>query len=328
MTSPPTSDAFFGLPLRMTRADAEQLLATLADAWETQYGALGTVERDLRTMHKRLFKPIARESTLREAIERAAQESAHDDLPEGLTVHVGGAQVITPEARVTIDVLERALADAAGDALDLGEISVAAERLLLDTYRAWCRERLHRVVAMAEGDDSPLLPGPLGLITMLLLEDATSPSAALVQARSIESDAIERSVVAGVVAFARVLDPDAEWDERHFALYGGYALTEARRRLSALVLEPPGRRPSATAPPKRVFIRAGERQAVMAFIARDLRRRGIDAERIRQALNAALETHAELAEPERARRARERAPELLAALSAGLEDDAAGQAPH
>jgi hypothetical protein len=316
-------EPFFGLPVRMSRADAERLLAALAEAWEDQYGPLRTVSADLNTMHRKLFKPIARESTLREAIKQAAQAGANADLPEALRLDVGGAHVITPEGRVAIEVLERALDDQSGELLELADRAVAAERLLLQTYRHWCRERLHRVVAMAAGEDAPLLPAALGLVIMLLIEGAIGAGAALVQARGVEPDVFERSIIAGVAAFALAVDAAAEWDERHFSLYGGYALTEARRRLQALVLEPPTRRPSPAAPAKRVYIQEGERDAVIGFIGRDLQRRGIGPNEIRQALGAALDAYGHVAEPERAQRARERARCLLVALSA---DESAAEA--
>jgi hypothetical protein len=323
LTRPEAAQPFFGLPVLMSRTDAEHLLAALAEAWEAQYGSLRRVDQDLRAMHKALFKPIARESTLRQAIGRAVRESVELDLPDALRIDVGGMHVITPEARATIEVLERALREQSGDSIDLSADAVALERVLLDTYRAWCRARLHNVVAMAAGEDVPLLPGPIGLVTMLLVDGATSRDAAVIQARGGEADRAERSVVAGAVAFARSIDEEASWDERHFSFYGGYALTEARRRMQAVVLEPPSRRPSPSGPPKRVYIQEGAAVSVTAFIARDLFRRGIGPAQIDQALDAALEEYGKWRGPERTRLARAQARRLLVSLVSTEERDSA-----
>ena len=187
---------------------------------------------------------------------------------------------------------------------------------------------MHRVINMAAGADTALLPGPLGLIIMLLLEGAVGREAAVARAGTGDGDVVERAVIAGVVAFARTLDPSATWDERHFALYGGYALTEARRRLSAIIIEPPSRRRSSLDPPKRIFIEHGKEQAVIAFVIRDLRRRDVTLETFRQAVAAAVAAHRRVAEPSRQEQVQRQAPNLLYAVSAAWSDSGGEQAPH
>ena len=122
--------AFFGLPLSMPRDEAERLLATLAESWEAQYGPLREVDRDLKQMYRSLFKPIARENTLRETLDRVAQQTMDAELPEGVRLDVGGAQLVTPEARVTIEVLERVLEEQPEEILDFSEAAVTAERFI------------------------------------------------------------------------------------------------------------------------------------------------------------------------------------------------------
>lgn len=312
---PPPRNPEFDVPVQMTRGEAELLLGTLAGAWEMQFGPLHDVRRDIRLIYTSMFRPIARESTVRRALELAVQASPDEDLPDAMHLRVGAAQVVTPEARILIDVLERELSRQRGDDVDLADALATAERNLLSLYRTWSRERLHRVISLMAGDDAPLLPGPLGLIVMLLLRSAVGEEKALVQSRREEDNNVETSVVAGLTAFAKSIDPDAGWDARQFALYGGYALSEARRRLPSLVLDPAGRRRSSDSPPKRVFIAHGSAAKAAAFVARDLARRGVDSDLIGQALRAAVNAHGALATVSDGEAVRAREGAVLAALT-------------
>ncbi len=157
----------------MTCPDAEALLAALCDAREGQYGPLGRLDRDLTKMHSRLFRPTKREKTLREAIARDVQAAGGADLPAGLRVDVGSGQLISPEGRLVIHILEEALQVGRGDTVRVSAAELAtAERTLLDLYREWARERLHHVVELEAGVSAPLLPGPIGLVLVLVLDDA------------------------------------------------------------------------------------------------------------------------------------------------------------
>jgi hypothetical protein len=302
----------------MSRPDAEALLAALCDAWEGQYGSLGRLEEDLGRMSDRLFKPIKRERSLREVIARDVQASGGAELPPGLRVDVGSGHLISPEGRLFIQVLEETLHVQRGEAIRVSPQEVMrAERLLLDLYRDWCRERLHRVVELEAGESAPLLPGPIGLVLVLVLEHAVGADRAVVQPGPNESDEYEQSLVESIAAFARALEPGAAWNDQHFGLYGGYVVSEAARRLPGVVLEPPGRRRSG-GPAKRLYLKPGTVGDSLAFVASDLKRRKYSPVQITEALIALVETHRASATAARASDARQRWPVLFDALGASV----------
>ncbi len=309
--APPTT--LFGVPQRLERADAEALLAALCAAWEAQYGALKPLKRDLRKLHQRLFDPNAREFTIRRALADDLPAAGDADLPRGLRVDAGSGQLIAPEGRIVIELLEHKLAGPGDVEFNLADIA-AAEHVLMDAYRSWLRARQRRVVAMVAGDEAPLLPAPIGVVLSLLLEGAIGYDRALVQNRDRDDREDEQPLIHAVVAFARALDPKSRLTAEALSLYGGYALSEARRRLQSIVLDPAGRRPGE-GPPKRVYIAEGHEAEVLGFVSRELVRREVPTEEVANGLEQMAQAYRELATPDRAGRVAERAPALARQLA-------------
>jgi hypothetical protein len=137
-----------------------------------------------------------------------------------------------------------------------------------------------------EGGD--LRPATLGFLVFLLMNGSVGPEQAF---RIPDQEADERRVALSVVpvvnAFVEGIGGKPLQDREASQLSGNWAVTESRRQLPGLVrhLEGPKRRV------ERIYIEAGRSEAVIAAIARSLRRRPrLDA----AVLGAALaETEAE-----------------------------------
>lgn len=282
MTLPGAPGRLFGVPTRQRRPDAERLLVELCSAWDAQYAGLGRLEDDLKKMYERMFKAIAREETVRNGIEYGLQAGGGTALPADLCVQIGAGQVVAPEGRVLIELLEPALAEQHGDWIEFADGDIRdAEHLLLDVYRTWGRERVRKVVRMLAGEGGPLLPAPTGMAIVLLLVDATGLERGITRNPPGRESEDERAVVAAVAAFAATLDTAKVPEGIHLALYGGYAISEARRRMPQIRLEAPSR-----SKPKRVFVQEGQRETVAGFLVEEFRRRQRPLELVRQAIDA------------------------------------------
>ncbi len=254
---------------------------------------------------------------MRDEIEQAVQIAGGIELPTGLCVQVGAGQLISPEGRLTIEILEQTLAEQVGEWLELAVDDISrAEHYLLDVYRAWTRERLNKVVTLTAGESTPLLPAPIGLVVMLLIEDAVGPERGLPRGTPGSNSDRDRAVVAATAAFAVELDGRSPHLDL-LALYSGYAVSEARRRLPALGLDAA----ESDDDGKLLYIKEGCDQDVVAFLGRELARRKVRPSDLTRAMAAMLSAYRDESSSERAERAALREPgvrrRLLAALRFG-----------
>lgn len=307
MTVSDPPEHLFGIPLRQARTEAAQLLARLGEAWETQYQRmLGPLDRDLERMHASLFNPVAREFSIRKEITKLVlQGESRASLPGECGEAVAGANALTPEGRVMIELLEEVLADQDGPLIDFHpDHVVRAEHLLRVAYRDWSRQRIANVGKLLADDDSPLLYAPIGFVLAMMLEGAIGEENALEQRPATPAPAQD-----AVEAFVSSLHPESKADPANFALYGGYAVSEARRRLPQIELVGPSS-------DRRLFIRNDGVEEVMGFVRHALARRGVAFASVAAGVEAMAESYGRLA-PDRVSAVAGRMPFVLDALRAG-----------
>jgi hypothetical protein len=255
----------FGVPLALRRTDAELLLQALRTCWHTQAGrGVGDLGPDLIALQA-LFAPTSREQTLRRRLE--ALQLADIDAPflnDRLGVRTERGVLITPDGRIVIEVLS-SLLPVAEDTVVLESTLVSwAIEQAYEFYRSNSLTRLDRVLALRAGTDEPLRYPSVGFVLLLLINRSVDPARAIRRPGS-ENDrrALDEALQRPVKAFADSLHGSGRRRSEHFSLYGGYVVTEARRRLS----EHLSRDPAA------IYVLPGHEEAVVEFLARDLRRR-------------------------------------------------------
>jgi hypothetical protein len=179
-----------------------------------------------------------------------------------------GRLLVTPEGRALMYMLKRVLIDdlandgAPGgessrppsNGAENGETTVAAgpqsglvnlpweaideaDAALLRRYREWALQRLTSVVNLRTGQGAPMLPQAVGLVLLLLLNGNVGSARALPRPeRDADRRAVDAAVAAVTSAFVDALVPRTSRrtpTAGAYSLYGGYALTEARRRFGA-----------------------------------------------------------------------------------------------
>jgi hypothetical protein len=271
----------FDLPHTMARQAAQAILDDLVSRWERQHGrALRDLQTDLQAMHDLLFNPVAREERLRRELERLRPRldtAPPPEAPPALVRDVGGAWLVTPEGRVAVACLKRSLAGTRDERIQIDAYDIhAAEHVLASTYGTWVRYRLDRVLALRHGEARAMLPVSIATVLLLLVNGNVGSDQALVQPKESRDRALlDDAVTKPIEAFTMSIEGGGNADRRHWSLYNGYPLSEARRRLGDdLILE---RVPTQKV--KRLFVAADAEQRVLEMLARELRARDVDAPR-------------------------------------------------
>lgn len=281
----------FDLPRTMSRGTALAIHDDLVTRWQRQHDRpIGDLREDLQTMRQLLFDPVSREERLRREIARLRPLLTTEPPSETsalLVRDIGSAWVVTPEGRVTIPCLATALGASREPTVVVDAYDIhAAEHLLSGVYRDWVTYRLDRVLSLSRGDATPMLPAAIATVLLLLFNGTIGRNHALVQPRSEEDrQRLDEALISPISAFARAIEASRRADARHWSLYNGYALSEARRRLGdALVLE------RATADPdsKQIYIAENAEDAVVDTLGRELRSRGVGRPQLEHALDAML----------------------------------------
>lgn len=302
MTIPPAPDRLFGLPRRMSIETLRLTIGELRHRFERQYGRPpgDDIAADLQAMRELLFNPVAREERLRQALTRiAAQDRSGpppEHIPELLLLRAGDELwLVTPEARVAIPVLERCLTECLGDWCYVDEVDAhAAEHLLLDVTRVWARYRLDRTLQLQAGEGARMLPVAIAIPLLLIVNGNIGPAKAMRQPKELaDQQALDHALVAPVRRFAEAISgKPSSFSDRHLALYNGYALSEARRRLgAALRLDRVDDDPSQHHARKSLYIAEAQDGEVLAFLARELRARGVSAEDVSAAYGQLVDAY-------------------------------------
>lgn len=254
----------FGLPLALAQADAEEVERTLSAVWTSMLGRPPmSLHADIEEL-RRWFDPLARGERLRrelDAIEKTSVHATRLSLDELLVSVAKQRMIVTPEGRIVIEVLRMKLAESTPVVvIDEGDL-LSAEHTVANAYRAWSRKKLTSVIALREGRAGVLRPPAAGFALFLLVNRSTAPERAIhrlddARARSAADEAIG-SVVE---AFADRLKAGRRKTE-HFSTYGGYAISELRRRIRL------------GSESDEIYVPPGTEEDVLEFVAADLMRR-------------------------------------------------------
>ncbi|MFB9924954.1 hypothetical protein ACFORO_26315 [Amycolatopsis halotolerans] len=149
----------------------------------------------------------------------------------------------------------------------------AIEQKALEVYRGWARGRLNQVIALQMGRGAEVLQAiSVGLVIALLVNRSDSAERAVIRwdHDTPEGKQIDKAIHAGAERFASVISGSrggrSAGEQR---LKGGYALSEARRRLAhRLAVEPDSKSGG-----ERLYVPAEHRDEVVRFLANDLARR-------------------------------------------------------
>ena len=265
------ADAWLGVPRVLERGAAERLVSGLDALWRAQGEAAGAV--DDRSIKKAWFDPLARGGRLRTALDSlpATAEVVPGELPAEfsppLVMEVGQDRlVVTLEGRTLANLLRDQIEGSpTGSRVRLRWADTdSADSQLMAEYRAAAMAKLESVVRLRAGSAAPLLPQAIGGVLLLLLNGNIGPARGLRRPKS-EDDrrAVDTAVASMVSDFAERIAPSRRGRTASaYSLYGGYAMTEARRRLGSDLTRNP------------ISLTEGSRERVTERLITDLIRRG------------------------------------------------------
>jgi hypothetical protein len=281
----------FGVPAVLTHAECAILLQDLTTLWGICYEApISSLDDDLERCRE-FFNPIARGQTLRARLSQL--ESPPADLAtrlasygEPLVLDAGeGGLLVGVEARLLIELLRTRQARAGHIVLPDTEISALQYRAL-GLYRAWALGRLRQVIDLRSGrGKEPMQPIAVGIVLAILVNRSTTADRAVVQHDHDSADGqdVDPAIHAGANAFAAMIGTSSRGrSTSEQRLKGGYALTEARRRLAHRLALSAGSRPGE----KLIFVPDVHVAEVVAFLGADLaRRRSLTAAKLELAFD-------------------------------------------
>lgn len=271
-----------GLEQAMRRSDAEDLGRRLDALWQTVFNAPPRdLDHDLELL-RRYFHPAAQGHRLRSELTelpRAPDEALTLEPPLAVAVDQE-RRLITPEGRVALGLLRRALADDVNTILLRDEQLLDAEARLLRLYSDWSRHRIDQVLALMSGRDKPLQVPAIGILLTLLVARATSPERAIVRGGD-ERDRreVESALFAAADAFASRILPSSKRRMGKETLVGGWTIGEVARRIPAAV----------SADDDRVFITPGHESEALDLASRELAGR-VDTAAVAEAFDALVAT--------------------------------------
>lgn len=273
-----TGRRVFGVPAILTRDECAALIRDLTQLWYLSYDAApGDIDADL-ALCKRFFDPLARGHSLRDRLSKlpdTPSELFHrvSQYGEPLAVQAGDSSLLIGiEARLMLELLEKYAADENHIILTPSDVAMA-EGTAMRIYRAWSMARLTQVVALRRGQGSEVMQAiSVGIVIALLVNrsDATDRAVAKWDHWTADGKQVDSAIFAGAEAFAAEVSSSrssrAAGEQR---LKGGYALSEARRRLAdRLVVTPDSKNEG-----ELLYVPAQHRQEVISFLGRDLARR-------------------------------------------------------
>jgi hypothetical protein len=259
-----------GGPATLSVIEGGEIMRFVQQAWPAQFGRpLGALTADLRQARD-LFDPVARGGRLRERLHSIPGLSAPrpDTLDDVAVLSLDrDRHVVTPEGRGLYAILEAISGDVDGllhiDTPD----AHAIEREVAAVIREWSRHRLIDVISKQRGEGPPMHPAAAAMVLLLLINGSISPETAVQRIDKTSQLRFDESLARIIAAFADVARPSDTRSNTEFRMYGGWHLSEARRRLpGALVVDDDG----------HVYVRADEVDRVADFVVRDLKRAAID----------------------------------------------------
>jgi hypothetical protein len=194
---------------------------------------IGKLEEDLDSL-RGLFDPLASGNRLRKLLTALPPVPAVRArlLGEPLVLAIGSEILVTLEGRVAISALTDIHRQTFADPMIINvDVIYNAEQLVGGRYRTWGMRRLEDVLRLMSGEAGSLRTSAIGWLLLLLINGSRSRETAIRRLDDpSEEQKLDQAVSRIVAAFADALSAGNR-DTRHFSLYQGYALTEARRRL-------------------------------------------------------------------------------------------------
>lgn len=237
MLAQPVS-SLFGIPLVIRRVDAEQLIHALAELWNRQMGREPVGLRDDLDALRTFFDPLATGDRLRRLLAtlQPAPPVRARLLREPLVLQGGDEILITLEGRLALEVIRELLLSNSNDPLMIDPETVCiGEREVAERYRKWSTRRLQDVLLLKAGEAEALRPSSIAWLLFLLVNGSRSPETAIKRPLShSDEEKLDQSIRRIISSFANALTSGSR-DDRHFSIYQGYALTEARRRLPGVL---------------------------------------------------------------------------------------------
>lgn len=278
-----TPSLTFGLDPEISRVAAEQLHKVLCSLWVACHQQSPAGVRPDLDLHRRYFDPVAQGRRLRHALLSLDPVVLPGPiLPvQAITVDVQRV-LITPEGRIAIELLGRAL-DGPGDAVVIDQaLAARRERDLLWIYREWGYHRLRSVINLLGGGDKPLQIPAIGGVLTLLINRCDSPERAMKRfGPGTARDVIDDVFRTCADEFAQQLMPSSRRSRRKERLISGWTLGEVTRRM-----------PDAlhSSDEQGIFIVANRRPALISLLVAELqRRRDLDQRRFADAFDALTE---------------------------------------
>jgi hypothetical protein len=187
--------------------------------------------------------------------------------------------LITPEGRVALELLERAIEGSGVDVTIDIHLAAVRERDLLALYRDWGRHRLRSVIDLLGGGEKPLQIPAIGAVLTLLVNRSDSPERAITRfPPGTAQDVIDDVFRSCANAFSEQLAPSTRRATNKERLISGWTLGEIARRM-------PDALQSSDA--HGVYV-AGERRAELTglIVSELARREGVDKRRLEEAFDA------------------------------------------
>jgi hypothetical protein len=190
------------------------------------------------------------------------------------------------EARLVLDVLA-SHSDESLVSFSLSEC-IRLEADAADFYRNLATARLRDVIALRRGIGKEVMQAvSVGVVLILLINRSTSPQRAQVD-RGGRLESIDNAVYLSAETFADAITKGRGRSQGEKRLKGGYALSEARRRLAERLIADPVK-PKA-GEDRRIYLAEGSEDDVITFLANDLARRpGLDTDTLANAFDSLVE---------------------------------------
>ncbi|MGW7336645.1 hypothetical protein [Streptomyces sp. NPDC054808] len=275
MTPANIGRSIFGVPLVLTKAEANAIKRDLDRLWTLCYGEPSDdLEADL-DLCRRFFDPLARGRTLRDRLAQlpaAPKEVLQAGYGEPLVTDAGGeALLVGVEARALLWLLDTKDLDDGHVFLSPADVA-AMERMALSKYRAWSTARLNQVVALRSGRAAEVMQAvSVGLVIALLINRSDAPERAIpkLSKETLAGKQVNEAIYAGAERFTAIVVPKrGERSAEERRLKGGYGLSEASRRLAhrLVTIKRPGGE-------DLIHIAQSSRSEVVRFLGFDLARR-------------------------------------------------------
>ncbi len=255
------------------------LVDALESLWERQSGRQpAQLDTDLDYL-RLFFDPLAQGGRLRELIANLPNIPPVRSrlLRPPLILDDGDEMLVTLEGRTALHELQIRLGSDSTNSdvllIDPDTVCIAQSRVYR-RYRAWSIRKLGSVLRLTAGKAEALRTPSLALLLLLLVNGSDSKETAFRRlggarglpdpnspARLLDQTKLDAAIGDAVRAFCLALDA-REREIRHFSLYSGYVVTEARRRLTG-ILGPEH---------DKLYVLPGQGERLVTRVAAELRR--------------------------------------------------------